>query len=319
MTGVGDTGPAALLERRYRRLLWLLPPVERRARGEELVGVLTDVDAGRSWPSPAEAWAVVLMGLRLRAVRCRTLLILTLTALLVAFDTRAAGGLIDMYTGAVLARDMGPVRANLPVDLVVVLAHLAVVVAWLFGAVRVAAATHGTMLLTYGLLIAVSIANEGGRGLPGPQWLLRMLSGPILIMVLLLAAWRYRWAPPRPRLMWLLLVPVCVAAWKGVGAWGRFGVGYTPLTHLLVTTATVTVCAAVAAWLARYHRPVLIVTAGLAGAGAGYLLVGVLQAGSWFWFAPHVGDPAPFALTLLGLGAAAHLLVRRRSGAHAAR
>ena len=101
---VAPDAAATALERRYRRLLWLLPPAQRRARGEELVGVLTDVDAGRSWPSPAEAWAVLLLALRLRAAGSRPVLVLALTVLLVAESTRGAGYLIDIYFGDAYAR-----------------------------------------------------------------------------------------------------------------------------------------------------------------------------------------------------------------------
>ena len=43
--------PMAPLERRYRRLLQLLPADHRAARGQELLGLLLDLDDGRSRPS----------------------------------------------------------------------------------------------------------------------------------------------------------------------------------------------------------------------------------------------------------------------------
>jgi hypothetical protein len=145
----------------------------------------------------------------------------------------------------------------------------------------------------------------------------------VLILVLLLAAWRLRWAPPRPRVMWLLLVPACVAAWKGIGAWGRHGVTYSQLGGRLGTAGTVLACAAAAAWLARHHHRALIGWAGLAGAAAGCLLAVVLHLPNRLWFAPFSGDPVPFALALLALGALAHVLARRlfgeRDGSHEVR
>jgi hypothetical protein len=302
------------LERRYRRLLLLLPVDERRARGDELVGVLTDLDAGRSWPSRGEAWAVALLALRLRGARSRTLLVLVLTALLVAFGTQPAGNLIDAYTGAMLPADLAMARAHLPIDLAVALVPLAAAVAWILGAVRVATGLHAVILLTFGIVIGGELMGTGpGSGLD-PLWILQALSVPVLILVLLVAAWRLRWQPPRPRVMWLLLVPVCVAAWKGIGAWGRHGVTYSPLGDLLGTAAVVLACAGAAAWLARHHRGAVIAQAGLAGAAAGYVLARVLHLPNLLWFAPFGGDPVPFALTLLALGALAHLLARRLFG-----
>ena len=302
------------LERRYRRLLWLLPVDERRVRGDELVGVLTDVDAGRSWPSPGEAWAVLLLALRVRGARSRTLLILTLTALLVAFGTQLAGGLIDTYTGAMLPADLAMVRARLPIDLAVALVPLAAAVAWILGAVRIATGLHAVSLLTFGIVIGYELLRTGpGSGLD-PLWVVQALSVPVVILVLLLAAWRLGWAPPRPRVMWLLLVPVCVAAWKGVGVWGRHGVTHSQLGSRIGIAGTVLAGAAIAVWLARHHHRSAIAWAGPAGAVSGYLLALVLQLPNWFWFAPHGGDPVPFALTMLALGALAHLLARRLFG-----
>src|SRR5690349_11320588 len=105
------------LERRCRRLLWLLPPDDRAARGEEIVGLLRDVSGDRPRPHPAEVWSLVWMAARLRLRSGRTFLVLLGTALLVAAVTQPLGNLIDTHTGAVLERDMEPVRDGLSVEL----------------------------------------------------------------------------------------------------------------------------------------------------------------------------------------------------------
>jgi hypothetical protein len=84
------TPPAAPLERRYRRLLRLLPPDHRAARGDELLGVLLDIDAGRTRPSPRQALGVAGLALRLRLRGHATVWVLAVaTAITVAIDLQA--------------------------------------------------------------------------------------------------------------------------------------------------------------------------------------------------------------------------------------
>jgi hypothetical protein len=289
------------LERRYRRLMWLLPAAQRRARGEELVGVLTDVDAGRSWPSPAEAWALLLMALRLRAARARPALVLALTALLVAESTRGAGHLLDLYTGGAYAHSADLYRDTLLLDTSLVAVTLVAPVAWILGAIRVAAVAYGVVYLTSAGLTGVWI---GANGMQVPAHMVVALLLPTVIMTLLGAAWRGRWAPPRPRVMWLLLLAACAAGWTGVAVLSRPGQPHTHLDDVLAVAGVVVLCAVAFAYLARRRPWPVTVAAGLAGAGVGYLLATRLAVATWFWFAPHHGDPVPFAIVLFVVAAA---------------
>src|SRR6185437_15949141 len=55
------------LERRYRKLLRILPQYYRRAREEELLGVLMEgVVEGRRWPEAREALSLARLGVRVR-------------------------------------------------------------------------------------------------------------------------------------------------------------------------------------------------------------------------------------------------------------
>jgi hypothetical protein len=75
------------LERRYRTLVRLLPADHRAARGEELLGLLLDLDDGRAWPSPRQAAGVVALAARLRLGQGAALLA---AGLLVALSTGIA-------------------------------------------------------------------------------------------------------------------------------------------------------------------------------------------------------------------------------------
>ena len=57
-----------VLERRYRRLLTVLPKSYRKARGEELLGVLMDTaEEGQRWPALGEVLSLAALGVRARA------------------------------------------------------------------------------------------------------------------------------------------------------------------------------------------------------------------------------------------------------------
>ncbi|GAA2603120.1 hypothetical protein GCM10010399_37470 [Dactylosporangium fulvum] len=86
------------LERRYRRLLRLLPADHRAARGEELLGLLIDLDEGRTRPSLRQAVGVFGLALRLRLPRAASLL---LAAFLVAYSTAVLETVYRINTGAI--------------------------------------------------------------------------------------------------------------------------------------------------------------------------------------------------------------------------
>ncbi|MGI5238338.1 hypothetical protein [Dactylosporangium sp. CA-139066] len=75
------------LERRYRALIRLLPADHREARGEELLGLLLDLDDGREWPSLRQGAGVAGLAVRLRLGQGAALLA---SGLLVAASTGIA-------------------------------------------------------------------------------------------------------------------------------------------------------------------------------------------------------------------------------------
>lgn len=62
--------PQTRLAQTYRRLLWVLPPSYRRARGRELIDVLMEqADPEQRRPSRAESGALLRLGVRRWASR----------------------------------------------------------------------------------------------------------------------------------------------------------------------------------------------------------------------------------------------------------
>jgi hypothetical protein len=293
------------LERRCRRLLWLLPPDDRATRGEELVGLMCDVSGDRSRPHPSEVLALAWLALRLRFRATRTGLVLLGTALLLAFATELLGNLVDLYTGAVLDSDMRGVTDGLPLLLTVALVPLVTAVAWLFGLVRVALAVH---CVTLAYLVA-TFARSGPGTASDLVTLGAFLLGPVLVLVMLAAAWRYGWAPPRPLGLWLALLLLCVVAWKGVGAWGRHGVTFHTWMYNGLLVGSVVGAAAAAVWLARRYRWQAMTVAAVVGAAVGFvgnvLLANTLVTGIF------AGQSLPLALVVLAVGAPVHLALER--------
>ena len=182
------------LERRYRRLLRLLPADHRATRGEELLGLLLDLDEGRTRPSPRQAVGVVGLALRLRLPDAATLL---LTALLVAFSTEIADTAYRIGTGTmtVVLGSRYPIQDVTLALLVPALLRLAVAVAWILGARR-------TTLLACVALLAWSLAVGG------------LLLIDLEFLVGLTAAAALRWWPPRRRRAALLAaIPVAMLLW----------------------------------------------------------------------------------------------------------
>jgi hypothetical protein len=68
VVGSHGDGEPDLLQRRYRRMLTLLPRAYREARGEEMLGVLMDgAPERRSWPAVREVLSVAALGIRVRS------------------------------------------------------------------------------------------------------------------------------------------------------------------------------------------------------------------------------------------------------------
>ncbi|MDG9677151.1 hypothetical protein [Micromonospora sp. DH14] len=261
------------LERRYRRLLRLLPAAHRAARGEELLGLLLDLDHGRRHPSWHETLHIIALAIRLRLSTPATTTALTtgLSALLVAAGTQPAGQTLDLFTGAALATNMPAIIASWPQLVGFGLLPLAPLIAWLCGAARTALTVQAIFLTAIVGWYVVDARNGGGMGTNLDQRLFTT-AVPVSILVLLAIAARERWTAPRPRLFWWALVPLGILAWKGTGAWGRHGVYVLDAVPTVLGILAAATAAVVAGFAVRRHRPAVIVGVGLTGFLAGWLI-----------------------------------------------
>jgi hypothetical protein len=217
------------LERRYRRLLRLLPADHRAARGEELLGLLLDLDSGRTRPSLRQAVGVFGLALRLRLPGAASLL---LTAFLVAFSTEIVATAYRISTGAITVSvdSRFPIRNVALALLIPALLRLAIAVAWILGARRMT-------LVLCATLLAYSAATGG---------LLRL--DLVICVGLGVAAWRW-WPTPRPRVVLLATIPFAMLLWTLSAAWNM----YISLGLLLSVTAIVALLGTVGGLLP--HRP----------------------------------------------------------------
>lgn len=263
------------LERRYRRLIRLLPRQHRAARGEELLGLLLDLDDDRTRPSARQTLGLIGLAIRLRLGQLPAAGTVLFSAFLIAIGTASIGSLIDGYTGASATAVMsGPTGSAVfaAVLLPPALARLGATVAWVLGARRTAAAFEAAAVVVIWLAPTLlidrpfSIANLG-RVIP--------LLDLALLCVLSVAA-RRRWTTPRPRPLWLAAVALALIAWKAVAVWGRHGIYYLVLPPY-IGWAGAAVTAATAIFLLR-RRPWPVATvASLASIGIGRLLPSVLM------------------------------------------
>ncbi|MEH0931323.1 hypothetical protein [Micromonospora sp. CPCC 205558] len=302
------------LERRYRRLLRLLPAAHRTARGEELLGLLLDLDHGRRHPSWHETLHIIALAIRLRLTTpvSTTALTTGLSALLVAAGTQPAGQTLDLFTGAVLATDMPAIIASWPQIVVLGLVPLAPLIAWLCGAARTALTLQAIFLtVTVGWFVIDARSGAGLGANLGQQ--LFTTAVPVSILVLLVIAARERWTAPRPRLFWWALVPLGVLAWKGTGEWGRHGVYVLDAAPTVLGILAAATAAVVAAFAVRRHRPAVIVGVGLTGFLAGWLIPDPLLVNTAM---QHFdGQPLPLAILITVIAVAVtgirHLARRR--------
>ncbi|MFE9191719.1 hypothetical protein ACFYL6_19125 [Micromonospora sp. NPDC007208] len=290
------------LERRYRRLLRLLPATHRTARGEELLGLLLDLDDGRRHPSRHETLNIIALAIRLRLTTPVTTAALTtgLSALLVAAGTQPAGGTLDLFTGAVLAADMPAIISSWPELVALGLLPLAPLIAWLCGATRTALTLQAIFLtVTVGWFV-FDVFNGAGMGTNIGQ-LLFAYAVPVSILVLLAIADRERWTAPRPRLFWWALVPLGILAWKGTGEWGRHGVYVLDAVPTVIGILTAATAAVAAAFAVRRHRPAVIIGVGLTGFLAGWLIPDPLLSNTAM---QHFdGQPLPLAILITVIAA----------------
>ncbi|GAA4249261.1 hypothetical protein [Dactylosporangium darangshiense] len=189
------------LERRYRALVRLLPADHRAARGEELLGVLLDLDDGRAWPSPRQAAGVVGLAVWLRLGQGLALL---LCGLLVAAST----GIAVMWIGGprrwAVGDPGGPAWPTVVAAAVPVALALAAAAAW----------SPGRRRLTAWLLAA-----EPPAALAAMMFDARTVPLVTLPAVLAVAAWLLPVARPRRALAASVLA--AAALWAVVAGVGR--------------------------------------------------------------------------------------------------
>lgn len=292
------------LEHRYRRLLQLLPETHRAARGEELLGLLLDLDDGRTRPSARQAVGVIGLAVRLRLGTLSSAGNVLFSALLVAYGTAEIGHLIDDYTGGLTAVVVTGPRYLPAILLASALGQLAVTIAWILGARYAAVALQAvaTAAIPVGQLLVTRHVSVGDLLATFSVGLILQLA---LLSVLALAA-RRRWTTPEPPVLWLAVVALAVLAWKAVAAWGRHGM-YYPILPPYVSWVAAGIAAASAVFLLRRRRWPFVVVGALVGFGIGRLLPsGLLQLayGGYSWLI----SIAVGTLLLVGSG---KLLTRR--------
>ncbi|WP_203919784.1 hypothetical protein [Rugosimonospora africana] len=280
------------LERRYRRLIGLLPADHRAARGEELLGMLLDLDDGRGRPSFRQASGVLGLAVRLRLARLSGLGSLVVTALLVALATDQVMALTNLLFPPPGVVAMSPsVSHLLHHDLLSLLgfplAWLGVTVAWVLGARRTALAGY-TALVAYQVL---SSFLPPVAAVTGPVYQLPVLAA-------MAVATRWRWPVRRPRGTVLATLPLGVLLWWLIGVWGRHGIVY-PALNPAVLWAAASAGVAVALVATRRRRlPARLAWAAtglVAGALVPELLVRAAFGAYGGWMLPVAAVTAAFA------------------------
>jgi hypothetical protein len=199
------------LERRYRWLLRMLPADHRAARGEELLGLLLDLDNGRTRPSIRQWLGVLALALRLRLANAVILLVTAYLVAAAAVDVvTVVTAMIQLHTGAI---QITPGRGHsLPfveaVTIVASVGWLAVAVAWILGARRVA--------LGFAVPLLTALVWPFGWG--------ELDLTHLVIVALLGAGVLWRWPAPRPRRLLLWAVPGSVSVLLLAAAWQWHGV-----------------------------------------------------------------------------------------------
>jgi hypothetical protein len=218
------------LERRYRRLLRLLPAEHRARRGEELLGLLLDLDGQRDRPSVRQAAGVIGLALRLRLAGAVSLL---LAAFLITIGTASTWFVFSLAAGNVVV-SKGSLLRIVPFVVLPVAARLALAVAWLAGARRLA--------------LASAVGVLGGDLLAPGNTAAIVLDLPILVIVAV-AVFR-RWPAPRPRWALLAAIPLATAGWLLAMRWGADSIP----TVVVAMTLSIAVAAELIGRLTRRSR-----------------------------------------------------------------
>jgi hypothetical protein len=241
------------LERRGRLLLRAYPAGYRQQRGEEILGTLLEASPpGRSWPRPRDSWALVLGGLRARAMHNQRLPIVaslrlaTLLGVCVYLSFSAFGYLLDGWQPA----------------LVGLLLCVAALAPWLGRRPAMTAA-----VLAAGVVLALAVAT-------GPLTTIALLPVGITCLALAAAAILSAGAERPPR-AWLWLPGLAVAAW--LVAELSWATGWFPVWAFTASRPAVLLAGlavAVLAWIVTDPRPAIGLATCLALVGLFEILVG---------------------------------------------
>jgi hypothetical protein len=196
-----------LLEKRCRRVVALLPRSERDARGEEVLGVLMDLSAGRTRPPLAEVAAVARLSLRLRFAARANRFVAAAPALVASLVM-----VVSPWPVAALLRllpNATTPTGRLAEFVALIGLWLAGGAVWLLGLRRTAVA----LWLVYAGAALIQAAQTGAASL---VWELTTVTVPVVTAATtLVVAVRRGVAVPRPRWAWLLLMMGTAVGWAG--------------------------------------------------------------------------------------------------------
>lgn len=218
------------LEKRCRRVVGLLPRSERDARGDELVGVLMDLSAGRTRPPLAEVAAVTRLSLRLRlAARANRFVVaapVLVATLLMVVSPWPVGAVLRLLPTATTP------TGRLVGFLAVIGLWLAGGAVWLLGLRRTAAALW---LVFAGATVIETVRN----GYPEATWYLTTVTLPVaLTAAALVVAVRRGVRAPQPRWAWLLLMLGTAGGWAATLTLPE-SARVSPVTTVVATTVAV--------------------------------------------------------------------------------
>jgi hypothetical protein len=188
----------------------MLPRAERETRGEEVLGVLMDLSGGRDGPPLAEVAAVAALAVKLRLRERGSRLGAGLSVLAGALVVVAAPLPVPHVLQHLPGLVTSPVMQILGLVLTLVL-WLAGAVVWLLGHRRASVA----LWAVYAVATVVANIRIGlDYGYDQVPWHLGHVVAPTVLTAAVVAVAARRGVPaPRPRRVWLLLVPATVAFW----------------------------------------------------------------------------------------------------------
>lgn len=195
------------LERRCRRVVRLLPRAEREARGDEVLAVLLDLSDGRDRPPPAEVAAVAVLAAKLRLRERGTRLPAGLPVLVAALTVVVAPWPVPHVLEHLPGLVNSPVMQIIGLVLSLAL-WLTGAMVWILGHRRVAV----TLWTVYaGAVVLANVRMSTDPGFDQVAWHLGAVVVPTVLTAAVVAVAAWRGVPaPRPRRVWLALVPATI-------------------------------------------------------------------------------------------------------------